>query len=188
MRRTGSLRVAIMVFVGSHHPDDVEPVGARVIGGQGREQPRHLDDQLGAAFGEPARVVGGLVVLPGVVGDSQPRMALAAGVVGHPAAGSQVEQLGEGLLTAVAAALPGEQRPDQAGLLRGVAGGVQASPAVVQQGFGHRGQPCGDQRQHEQFVPEHVTAVRPIGPIRPSSAPGQWAALREQGPAELEHV
>ena len=154
-----SLGIAVVVLIGAHHPGDVEAVRRRVVGSQGRKQPRDLDDQLGAAFGEPGQVAGGLVVLPGVVGDGQADVQLPAGVVRHPSTGSQVEQLGRGLFPAVAAALPREHCSRQAGGAGGLAGGVQAAPAIVQQRPGHRWQVRRHDGQHEQLVPEHVPPV-----------------------------
>src|SRR3546814_6912044 len=64
-----------------------------VVGGEGREETGHFEDQIRTPLGQPGTIVRGLVVPPGVVGDGQADVVLAARVVGHPPSRAQVEEL-----------------------------------------------------------------------------------------------
>src|SRR5699024_5504846 len=98
----------------------------------------------------------GLVVAPGVVGDGQTDVVLAARVIRHPPSRAQVEELFGCLLAAVAAALPREAGTGEAGGTSGVAGRGKSAPAVVEQGAADRGEVRTDDGEHEQLVPEDV--------------------------------
>src|SRR3546814_5078854 len=130
-----------------------------VVGGEGREETGNLEDQIRTPFGQPGTIVRGLVVPPGVVGDGQADVVLAARVVGHPPSRAQVEELFGCLLAAVAAALPREAGSGEAGGTGGVAGSGESAPAVVEQGSADRGEVCTDDGEDEQLVPEDVAAV-----------------------------
>src|SRR3546814_1482382 len=129
-----------------------------VVGGEGREETGHFEDQIRTPLGQPGTIVRGLVVPPGVVGDGQADVVLAARVVGHPPSRAQVEELFGCLLAAVAAALPREAGSGEAGGTGGVAGSGESAPAVVAQGAAVRGEGCTDDREGEQAGPHAVAA------------------------------
>ncbi len=151
--------IPVVVFVGTHHTVEVVAIGGAVMAGHGSEQPRHLDDQFGAVLGEPAEIAGALVELPGVVGDSEPYVALPPRVVGHPPRRTRIEQLRRRLLPAVAAALPRKHRAAPAVFGRRETGGGEPARAVPEHGLRHFGPVQGEQRHDEQFVPEDVAAI-----------------------------
>src|SRR3546814_9597765 len=86
-----------------------------VVGGEGREETGHFEDQIRTPLGQPGTIARGLVVPPGVVGDGQADVVLAARVVGHPPSRAPVEELFGCLFAAVAAALPRDAGPGEAG-------------------------------------------------------------------------
>jgi len=158
------------------------------VGGEAGDEAGDLDDQLGALLGEEVGIGGGLVVLPGVVGDGQADVALQVGVVGHPPLRAGVEQRGGGFLPAVAAALPGEQSPGQPGLAGRRPGLVEAPPAVAEQGPGEGGEAQGEQGEDEQLVPEHVPAVAFAVQAAGADAGVESGGVGREGLEQVEHV
>lgn len=149
-----------MVFVRPHDAVDLVPVRRAFVGGQGREEPRDLQHDLGAVRGEEVDVVGRLAVAPHVVGDGQPDVALQVRVVGQPASRTGVEVDLLGLLPPVGGALPRVHRAAVPGVGGRAARRGQAPPPVHQQRAGDLREPHGQEREDEQLVPEDVAPVR----------------------------
>ena len=155
----GGPRVSGAVLVGSHHAADAKPIEGRVVAGEAGEEAGDLQDRLRAVVGAELQIVGGLVVLPDVVGHGQTDVALQVAGVGQPAPGHRVEVHPLALLASVAARLPGVHRAGEPGRPRRPPGRVQPPGAVAQQGPGQSRQPQREDRQHEQLVPEDVAPV-----------------------------
>src|SRR3546814_13649204 len=100
-----------------------------VVGGEGREETGHFEDQIRTPLGQPGTIVRGLVVPPGVVGDGQAAVVLAARVVGHPPSLAQVDELLGCTLPPVAAALHRDAGSGAAGGTGGAGGSGGAAPA-----------------------------------------------------------
>ena len=107
-----------MVLVGAHHAVDLVAVERLVVGGEAGEETRDLEEHLGAVRRQELDVPRALPVLPDVVGDGRIDVALQVADVRQPAAGLRVEVDHLRLFTAVAAALPGEERARKARLVR----------------------------------------------------------------------
>ena len=71
---------------------------------------------FGPVVGHKFQIVGGLVVLPDVVGNGRINMALVVGDIGNPPARAGVEVQYLAFFATVAAALPGEHGPPVARL------------------------------------------------------------------------
>jgi hypothetical protein len=109
--------------------------------------------------GEELQIAGGLVVLPDAVGHGETDVALQVGGVGEPVPRLRVEVRPLALLTAVAPGLPREHGAPVPGRPGRASGGIQTPHPVEQQGAGEAGHPQREHREHEQLVPEDVSAV-----------------------------
>ncbi len=152
-------RVGVVVLVGPHHTVDHVAVRGPVVHGHVGEGPGDLQEELGPEIAQEREVPGGPIVPPDVVGDRQTHVTLEVGVVGEPLPGARVQVCALGLLTAVARALPGEERASEPGGAGGRTGPGQSPPPVAQEAAGDLGQTGVEERQDEQLVPEHVTPV-----------------------------
>ena len=178
--------VAVVELVRPDHPGDPVSADRFVPRRQRREEPGHLEDQLGAPGRQKVAVSGDLPVLPGLVGDRQPDVALEPRTVGHPPSRAGIEQPPRRLVPAVAPALPGEHR------YRGVrprrppaeppAGGdcdKQRAPPTP------RG--CGAREREKANSVSQNTWPRYPSPCRPRE-PDARIELDEVGRRHLEHV
>ena len=155
----GRARVLLVVLVRAHDAVDLVALPLGRVMGDRRPEPCDAEHELRALGLEEQRVLGGGDVLPDVVEDRRADVPLVVGQVDVPRPRHRVEVDLLGLLGAERCALP---REHEAGAAGGPGGGArlgQAPVAVHEQAAGDPRQAVGEERQDEQFVPEHVAAV-----------------------------